>query len=189
MDYYHGSSILGLKELIPFASPFSNLQEAVVYLTTSKQLALHYIWDYNRMAVKWPMLNIRDDGVLVFQEMFSGALEFLYKGLSGCIYHCSGDYEINPDSGVLTCATSKQIVPVVDSEYIDDVYTKIIGYESFIYEKYEDRPQSAHDNIRKTILYQIKRVDLFNNPAHAYYKFFQEKFPEYWKEAKDKYAW
>ena len=43
MDYYHGSTIKELKELIPFASPYSNLKEAVVYLTTNKQLALHYI--------------------------------------------------------------------------------------------------------------------------------------------------
>lgn len=187
MDFYHGSSTTGLTELRPFSSPYSNLQDAVVYLTTSRQLALHYIWDYNRVAVKWPMLHIRDDGVLVFQEMFNGALEFLYSGLSGCVYHCIGEYDINQESGVLTCATSNNIVPVVDFEYIDDVFRKILEYEqsgTFIYEKFEDRPLSAHERIREIILKQIKRVDLFNNPSHAYYRFFQEKFPEYWQEAK-----
>ena len=187
MDYFHGTSIVGLTELKPFASPYSNLQEAVVYLTTSKQLALHYIWDYERVGVKWPMLHIRDDGVLVFQEMFSGALEFLYRGLSGCIYRCVGDYEIDPNSGVLTCATSKNAVPIVDCEIIDDVYEKIQDYEkqgTFIYERFEDRPQSAHDRIREIIISQIKRVDLFNNPSHAYYRFFQEKFTDYWNDAK-----
>ncbi|MCL2363750.1 MAG: hypothetical protein FWC71_03700 [Defluviitaleaceae bacterium] len=72
MEYYHGSSVLGLTELKPYASLYSNLQEAVVYLTTGKQLALHYIWDDKRVGVKWPMLHIRDDGVLVFQEMGHG---------------------------------------------------------------------------------------------------------------------
>ena len=190
MDYYHGSSIIGLTELKPFASPYSNLQEGVVYLTTSKQLALHYIWDNERVGVKWPMLHIRDDGVLIFQEMFSGALEFLYKGLSGCIYHCIGDYEINPVSGVLKCATSKSVVPIIDYEMIDDVYEKICEYEkkgTFIYDKFEERPQSAHDRIRQIIINQIKRVDLFNNPTHAYNSFFQEKFFDYWKEAKTLY--
>ena len=187
MIFYHGTSFMGLKELMPFASPYSNLQEALVYLTTSKQLALHYIWDYKRVGTKWPMLHIREDGVLVFQEMFSGALEFLYKGLSGCIYHCVGDYEIDPASGVLTCATSKSVIPISDFEVVDDVYEKICEYEragTFIYEKFEDRTQAAHDKIREIILSQIKRVDLFNNPNHAYYDFFKEKFPEHWNEAK-----
>jgi hypothetical protein len=118
--------------------------------------------------------------------MFSGALEFLYKGLSGYIYRCVGDYDINPDSGVLTCATSQNIVPVAGCEYINDVYQKIIEYERqgrFIYERFEERPPSAHARIREIILNQIKRVDLLKNPDHAYYKFFEDKFPEYWKEA------
>jgi len=190
MDYYHGSSVIGLTKLKPHASPYSNLQDAVVYLTSSKQLALHYIWDDKRVGVRWPMLHIRDDGVLVFQEMFSGALEFLYKGLSGCIYRCVGDYDIDPNSGVLTCATSKTSVPVTDYELIDDVYEKIRDYEhegTFIYEKFEERPLSAHNRIREIIINQIKRVDLFNNPTHAYYDFFQVKFPEYWKEARKLY--
>ena len=186
MDYYHGSSTLGLTELKPFASPYSNLNERLVYLTTSEQLALHYIWDYKRVGVKWPMLQIRDDGVLVFQEMFSGALEFLYKGLCGCIYHCIGDYNINPDSGVLTCATSKEIVPIDDYEIIEDVFEKICDYGDkgkFIYERFEERPESAHNRIREIIIGQIKRVDLFNNPDHAYYSFFQDKFSSIWNEA------
>jgi len=190
MDYYHGSSVKGLTELKPYASPYSNLSEAVVYLTTSKQLALHYIWDHKRVGTKWPMLHIRDDGVLVFQEMFSGALEFLYKGLAGYIYRCIGDYDIDPNSGVLTCATSKDIVPVTDYEKIDDVYEKIKEHErkgTFIYEKFEERPVSVHNRIREIIIGQIKQVDLFNNPTHAYYCFFQSKFPEYWQEAKNLY--
>jgi len=190
MDYYHGSSIMGLSELKPYASPTSNLQNPVVYLTTSKQLALHYIWDDKRVGTKWPMLHIRDDGVLVFQEMFSGALEFLYKGLKGCIYRCVGDYDIDPNSGVLTCSTSKNIVPVVDYEAVDDVYEKILDYErkgTFIYDKFEERPLSVHNRIREIIINQIKRVDLFNNPTHAYYDFFQSKFPEYWHEAEELY--
>ena len=70
---------------------------------------------------------------------------------------------------------------------INDVYDKIREYEqhgTFIYERFEDRPQSAHDRIREIIISQIKRVDLFNNPTHAYYRFFQEKFTDYWNETK-----
>ena len=40
MDFYHGSIVGGLTELIPFAKGSSNLKEAAVYLTASKQLAI-----------------------------------------------------------------------------------------------------------------------------------------------------
>jgi hypothetical protein len=187
MDYYHGTTYEGLTELKPFSSPYSNLKEAVVYLTTTKQLALHYIWNYSRVGIKWPMLDVRPNGILVFQEMFSGALEYLYKGLSGYIYHCVGDYKINHNVGVPACITSSEPVPVIDCEYIDDVYEKIMEYEKegrFIYEKYEDLPQYRHDIIRGIIYRCIKRDNLLEDSAHPCNKFFQEKFTQYWEEAK-----
>jgi hypothetical protein len=186
MDYYHGTSIKGLTELKPFASPYSNLKEPVVYLTTSKQLALHYIWDYNKHEIKLPSLNIRSDGTLVYQEMFSGALEFFYKGLSGYIYHCVGDYELNDESGVNTCAASNKPVPIMDYEFINDVYEKIMEYEkkgTFIYEKFENLKQYRHDIIRGIIYRMIKKDNLFGNEKHPNNKFFKNKFSKYWKEA------
>ncbi|MEJ6952282.1 hypothetical protein [Natronospora cellulosivora (SeqCode)] len=186
MDFYHGTTKAGLRELRPFASPYSNLKEPLVYLTTSKQLALHYIWNTDKLEIKMPMLDIRKDGVLVFQEMFSGALEYFYKGLSGYIYHCVGDYQINDNSDVFTCATSSSPVPILDYEYIDDVYEKIIEYQekgTFIYEKYETLPQYRYDIIRGIIIRTIKRENLLNAPSDPRYKFYKEKFLQYWKEA------
>jgi len=104
--FYHGSSVGGLKELQPVSKPWSNLKEPLVYMTSSKQLAAHYIWPTEKYEIKSPMLDIRPDGTLVFQEMFSGALEYFYKGLSGWIYQCDGDYEYNSDAGVFTTAAS-----------------------------------------------------------------------------------
>lgn len=191
MDFYHGTAVRGLTELQPFASPYANLKEPCVYLTTSKQLALHYIWNTDKYPIKSPMLNVRKDGILVFQEMFSGALEYFYKGLSGYIYHCVGDYKLNGDVGIITCATSNKSVPISDFEYIDDVYEKIMSYEkqgAFIYEKYENLPQYRYDIIRGIIIRSIKRDDLFNNPSHPNYVFYQEKYPQYWREAEVLYS-
>ena len=187
MEYFHGSTIEGLTELTPFASQYSNLKEPLVYLTTSRQLALHYIWDIERLGVRMPMLDIRKDGTLVFQEMFSGALEYFYKGVSGYVYRCIGDYKMNSEAGVHTCATSSTVVPIEDFEYIDDVYESILSYKdkgTFIYERYEDLPQWRIDVIRGQILRFIKRNDLISNEAHPGYKFMKEKFPRYWAEAK-----
>ena len=187
MEFFHGTTVGGLLELKPHASAFSNLKEPVVYLTTSRQLALHYIWDIKRIGVKMPMLDIRSDGTLVFQEMFSGALEYFYKGVSGYIYRCIGDYEINLETGVNTCAVSKAAVPVADFEYIEDVYERILSYGDkgkFVYERYEELPQWRIDVIRGQVVRFIMRNGLLNNTADPSQKFIQEKFPQYWNEAK-----
>jgi len=112
------------------------------------------------------MLDIRVDGTLVFQEMFSGALEYFYKGVSGYIYHCTGEFELNEETGVPTCVTSDKPVPIIDFEYIEDVYEKIMEYEktgTFIYEKFENLRQYRHDIIRGIIYRTIKKDNLFEN--------------------------
>ena len=184
MRYYHGSTVGGLTALEPRLPFGAQSQEPRVYLTTSKQLSLHYIWDTRRLPMKMPMLKICDDGTLVFQEMFSGALEYFYKGVSGYIYCCEGDFPI--DSAVLTSVSTDRPVPIVDREYVDDVYERILQYEKqgkFIYERYEDLPQWRLDVIRGHVIRLIKRFDLMNDMDHPGRPFVMEKFPRYWAEA------
>ena len=182
MDFYHGTTIGGLKELKPFAFPNNNLKEPVVYLTINKQLALHYIKDRNES----PMLNINNNGKLIFEEMFSEALEILFKGKSGYIYHCVGDYEINKNTGVLTTATSDKPVPVKDCEFIEDVYEKILEYGKygmFYREKYEELPEWRHYIIRGWVMKWIKEGNWLNNPESNDFKKFNERWPRYLEEA------
>jgi len=186
MDYYHGTTVGALTQLLPFASAGSNLKEPLVYLTTNEQLALHYIWDYERCSVKSPMLHIREDGVIVFQEMYCNALEYLYKGLSGYIYRCAGKYETENNAGVPTCVTSKEPVKVIDCEFVEDVYERILSYEkkgAFIYERYEKLPTWRHDLIRGHVIRWIKNGDWLHDKSSKDYKFFNEKWPKYLKEA------
>jgi hypothetical protein len=132
------------------------------------------------------MLKICDDGTLIFQEMFSDALQYFYKGLNGYIYHCVGDYELNKKTGVNLTATSKEPVPIIDYEYIENVYDHIMKYEKegkFIYEKFENLPLYRHDIIRGIIIRQINDNNLFKNTTHPNHEFYQKKFLKYWKEA------
>lgn len=186
MRLYHGSTVKGLTQLQPRLPVGAHSPEPLVYLTTSKQLALHYIWDMERIGVKMPMLDIRKDGTLVFQEMFPNALEYFYNGVSGYLYHCDADDTVTPDPHVPTCVTSNTAVSVTDCEYIENVYDQILSYAEqgkFIYEHYEDLPQWRKDIIRGHITRFIKRNNLLNDPAHPSLHFIQEKFPQYWAEA------
>ncbi len=187
MAFYHGSSVGGLVELQPFAKPWSNIKQPLVYMTSSKQLAAHYIWNTEKYQIKSPMLDIRPDGTLIFQEMFSGALEYFYKGLSGWIYECEGDFQYDNDVGVFTTATSSKPVAVKSVEFIEDVYEHIMSYaeiEKFVYEKFENLRPYRYDIIRGIIYRSIKKDDLFSNTTHPNYVFYQDKYPNYWKEAK-----
>ena len=182
MNFYHGTQIGGLTELLPFKS---NLKEPCVYLTTRKQVALHYISDYKKLPFSSPMLNIQED-ILIYQEMYSGALELSCKGVSGYIYRCVGDYEMMEHNGVKSAAVSYTPVPVTDVEYISDVYEKIMEYQEqgkFIYEKYEELPQYRHDIIRGHFIRAVKKESLLDNPNLPQYELFREKFPKYWQEA------
>jgi hypothetical protein len=185
VEFYHGTSVAGLKELKPFAKEGSNLQEACVYLSTSRQVALFYIWNYEKDPVRRLMMDIKPDKV-VFQEMFSGALARFYQGTKGYLYRCIGEYEMSESHGVQTCAISREPVPVESVEYIPDVYEEIMNYQSqgkFVYEKYESLPQYRHDIIRGHVMRSIKKEDLLSEPRHPTSLLYQEKYPQYWREA------
>lgn len=187
MDFYHGSVVKGLTILKPFASGSNNaIHEPCVYLTLNKQMALHYIWDTNRFPAKIPLLDVRKDDVLVFQEMWSGALEYLYKGLSGCIYHCIGSYELITSKGLNSRAISKNEIEIKDYEFIEDVYERIIEYERyglFICEKYEKLPQCKHDAIRGWVMRWIESNNCIRDRDSFLSKFYKDRYPIYWKEA------
>jgi len=186
MDFYHGSVKKGLTVLKPFPQENSDFKEPCVFLTLNKQLALFYIWDLNRFPAKIPMVDIREDGVIVFQEMFSGALEYLYEGLSGYIYHCVGSYELNPSFSIKSVALSKDEVEIKDCEFIEDVYERIIEYEKyslFINEKYEELSTDKKDAIRGWVMRWIKSNNCLIDRDLFLSRFFQERYPAYWQEA------
>jgi hypothetical protein len=186
MDFYHGSVKKGLTVLKPFDSRPRDIKEPCVFLTLNKQLALYYIWDLNRFPAKVPLLDIKKDGVIVFQEMCSGALEYLYKGLSGYIYHCVGSYELSSLIGINSIALSKNNVEIQDYEFIEDVYERIIEYGKyglFIIEKYEELPQYKHDIIRGWVMRWITANNCVKNRDSFLSKFYQDRYPIYWKEA------
>jgi len=137
--------------------------------------------------VKMPMLDIRKDGVLVFQEMFSGALSYLYKGVSGYIYSCEVDYPGDPVPCAPSSIAVSSTILISECEPVEDVYSNILEYEKqgrFIYEHYEDLPQWRIDLIRCQILRRIKRYNLLEDTSHSSRAFIQKCFPRYWEEAR-----
>ena len=187
MKLYYGSTVEGLKELRPHIPLGAHSPKPLVYLSPTRQLALHFIWDTQRLGVKMPMLEIRKDGTVVFQEMFSGALEYLYKGVGGYIYTCEADYEPSEDFLSQSSIAVDTEVVFTGCEHIEDVYKHILQYADqgkMICERYENLPQWRIDLIRGQILRRIKRYDLINDAGHPSRNFIKNSFPQYWAEAK-----
>ena len=95
-------------------------------------------------------------------------------------------YDHDNDSGVHTCAISKEPVPVSGFEFVEDVYEQILSYEKqgkFIYERYEKLPQWRHDIIRGIVVRGIKNGEWFHDKTGEKYLFNMAKWPQYMKEA------
>ena len=84
-EYTIGKNKIGnlnivIKRMFSFFKNHNILLSGILGGNTSKQLATHYIWDYKRSPGKSPMLNIRKDGVLVFQEILSSQVAAISSG-------------------------------------------------------------------------------------------------------------
>ena len=93
---------------------------------------------------------------------------------------------ISNTSSSIFAAVSDEPVPIIDSEFIPDVYDEILSFadnSKFIYEHYEDLPQWRHDKIRDWVLKWIKDGDWTSKPEEPMARFYKEKWPEYWLEA------
>lgn len=180
--YYHGTTVPGLTVLKPFASPFSNLKYACVYLSTYKPLAAIYIW--NR-PYKWFTFDIKEDGTLYYTESFPNNLREFYDGVKGYIYACEGDYSSDSGTGIRYAAISKEPVPVTGCDMVENAYERILQYESegaLILQRFEELTQKEHDMNRKMILNGIRRLNLLEG-THPLSPFVKEKFPDLWAES------
>lgn len=177
MKYYHGTMVGDLTTLKPFASPFSNLKQACVYLSTNKQLAAVYIW--NR-PFKWMTFEIGEDGVPIYTESFPNSLKEFYDGVKGYIYTCEGDYTTNNATGIRCAAISQTSVPIIGCEVIENAYAQFLEYEkegSIIINRFETLTQTQHDSNKRMVLSTIKRLNLLES-THPMSSFVEEKFPD-----------
>lgn len=179
---YHGTVVGNLKVLHPFASPHSNLDYPCVYLSTNEALASIYIW--NR-PYKWMTFEIGEDGVPVYKESFENGLEEFYKGVSGYIYTCSGDFGSDENTGIRHAVISREPVEVLAADIVEDTYARILRYEAeglLRIDRYTDLTDEQRRKDRNMVLNAIRRLDLLKG-NHPLSGFVSEKFPDLWSEA------
>ena len=182
MLYYHGSCKQDLKILNPFVCKDSVLKKPCVYLTTNRALASLYIWD---KPFKWMNYGIGQDGVPIYTESFPQALSVFYKGLSGCMYTCRGEYPQN-GTGISSVFVSENPVPVESSEYIGDAWEELLRLEkagALRIQRYETLSQKRLELEKRMILQEIQKENLLQHPELPLSQFIRERFPSLWQKA------
>lgn len=182
MVAYHGTVIGNIDVLRPFANPDSNLKYPCVYLSVNKALASIYIW--NR-PFKWMTFEIREDGMPVYNESFANGLREFYSGVKGFIYTCDGPFQTDRNTKISPAVISKEPVPVLETDLVEDAYERILEYERdglLIINRFETLSEAQRQKDQNMILQTIKNKNLLKGD-HPMAAFVAEKFPDIWEEA------
>lgn len=184
MNYYHGSIVPNLKELLPFNMPHGNAKKQCVYLTSNKPLTTLYLWVRKFM---WLTYHFNDDNVIVYTECFKNQLEEFYKDVRGYIYTCDIENEGDDDTGIKSAISVTRKMQVTGCEIVEDAYNKILEHEKrgeIIIRRYHELTEKEHTSNKKMIVGAIKRLDLLSC-LHPLSAFVQDKFPDIWDECKE----
>jgi hypothetical protein len=134
--------------------------------------------------------QIREDGLPVYNESFAGGLREFYKGVSGCIYRCSGDFDVDENTRIKCAVVSRAPVSVESCDVIADAYERILSYEKkglFVINHFEDLSEAQRESDRQMVLGAIRGLNLLSG-THPLSAFVAEKFPALWREAAQREA-
>jgi hypothetical protein len=129
--------------------------------------------------------HIREDGMPVYTESFPGSIKEFYDNVSGFIYTCEGEFDMNNATGIKHAAISEEPVPVPDCDTVANAYDRILQYEAtgeMVIRQFEMLTQEEHDSNRRMILNGIKQLNLLEG-THPLWPFVKEKYPELWDVA------
>lgn len=176
---------MGLGELVPIFKRHNTIKKPVIYFTKNKTLALFYIW--NR-AYKYVTFNVNEKGVVEYIEEFPNQLYDFYNGISGCIYVCDEDSNIQ-ESHIKGVYISLVPIKVKEKIHINNAYEQILEEEKLghiIIKRYNELTKEEIDKMKKGRVRAIHMQHLLN-PQEEYEeymaKFMAEKFPEEWSIA------
>lgn len=123
MKLFHGSMTGGIQDLNP---ALSNHGRPYVYLTDSEALAVVYSHNPMTRPNGWFTYCWRS-GKLHYDEYFPNALEEIYRGHSGYIYTCQGDF---PAMEKMPWVYLSEVpVPVIGERHIPDVCEELLRLE------------------------------------------------------------
>lgn len=175
MDYYHGSSIPGIKALQPFVS---NHERPYVYLTDSEVLAAIYAHNPMHRPNGWFSYCWGKDGTLYYDEYFENQLEEIYRGQQGYVYKCQGEFPRMEK--MFWVYLSESAVPVADCREIPDLYRQLLRYEQegrLVIRRWHTRTVAQKARIREIVADSLKKTPLDSPFRLEYEAYIKAHFP------------
>lgn len=176
MILYHGSSTGGIEALKPFVS---NHENPYVYLTNSQVLATLYAANPMKRPNGWfPYWWDRGEQ-LVYDEYYEHQLEEIYRGKTGYVYTCQGEYPTLPKMPWVYL--SETDVPVIHCQVIPDLYEQLLQYEAegrLVIRRWEQRTPAGRAGILKVVSDSLRDHEAHTHQAEEYRCFVYARFPE-----------
>lgn len=182
--YFHASQVPDIKVLEP---RISNHNTPLIYFSTKRENVLVYLSNavekhckdtgfvHNGKWHKWASYGFDDDGILVFDEYYKGALEDTYSGVTGYIYCVENICENELSDKINNVITSTIPVEICGFEIIEDAYLEMLkAADSGLIRirRYEDLSEGMLHWIEKTIKKEYENA--VNEPDYRY--FLEAKF-------------
>ncbi len=179
---YHASSVHGIEILEPRTSNhgipqvyFSEKRENVlVYLSNAiEKCCREHEFHHDGIWQKWGPYGFTKEGVLHFEEYYPNALRDTYMGVKAYIYTVEKDESMVPLGDVPFAYVSKQDVPVVSCECVEDAYAEMIDAEArglIRITRYEELSEKKLNWIKN-----IMRSEYESSADKPEYRFFIEK--------------
>lgn len=184
---YHASSIPGI-EILNAVSPLHGEAGAkVVYLTENLPYSLFYIWDaeHNKKPGKHVTCRLQD-GIVYYEEQFSGQLRAFYEGVSGYVYATDVCEDAAPMPERESMWFSRQNVPVSKTLFIEDVYAEIMKYASLGQIRIIPFHEVSPEWIRQLYDHMVQQIidsGWLQQPECPDAVFYRTFFPSVWESA------
>lgn len=176
MTLYHGSKIGGIEALRPF---MSNHGRPYVYLTNSQVLAAIYAANPMERPNGWFPYWWSKDGKLHYDEYYSGQLEEIYRGRTGYVYTCQGDYPVLEKMPWVYLSEGE--APVCECRVIPDLYEQLLKFEAegrLTIRRWAEHPPERRAAFLRVIKQSLQDHEPSSPHAEEYRNFVYARFPE-----------
>ncbi|HEY5523922.1 MAG TPA: hypothetical protein VIK26_01150 [Clostridium sp.] len=182
--YYHGSSVKGLKTLLPY---LSDHKQPYIYFATNPVVAVFYMIHIVERPYNWFTYGFSESGIPTYTEYYPNAMADVYSGKTGYLYECSKVDNIqNPTN--INCAYVCETPMLIDKcTVFKNIYENFLEYEKqgkLIIQRYETLSLKKLSFINKVVQSEITDNNLKSNPNVDYSLFLKKHFPETWNNTK-----
>ena len=177
MKLYHGSSVPGITQLKPFLTGPDN----PVCLTHNAAMATLYTHNPLPRPLGWFPYDWDKEGNLHYKEYYPDAMADIYKGHSGYVYTCEGDFDLPHPDKMPWVYLSTEPVAVSNCRFIPDIYEELLTLEQagrLTVHRYETLAEGQLAWIRQMVEQQIDSFHLRDNPDSEYARFIHAHYPD-----------